>query len=357
MGAAWFVLIAFMLTVYVVLDGFDFGAGILHRIVAKSDEERRTVLAAIGPFWDGNEVWLIASAGVLVLAFPRAYAVALSGFYLPLMIVLWLLVMRGVSIEFRSREENPLWRSFFDTLFAASSTVLALVLGVALGNLVRGVPLNGSGYFEGPLFTDFRVGPHPGALDWFTLLVGLFSVAVLANHGALYLVWKTRNAVRLRSHRIAGVLSIAVAVLFVPVTIATALVDPVLVHRLAARPWAWGFPAVAIAALVALFIFRRRDRELSGFLASGVFIAALLASTASVLFPTILHSTLGESFDLDAYNAAAGQTSLLVGLVLWIPAVCLALAYVAFLFRSFRGKVVEGADEAHGYSISNPPAP
>src|SRR5579883_1458373 len=162
MYALWYALLAFMLTVYVILDGFDFGAGILHLFIAKSDRERRTVLAAFVPVWDGNEVWLVAFGGTLVFAFPRAYATAFSGFYLPLMMVLWLLVLRGVAIEFRSLEENPLWRSFWDAVFALASAVLALVLGVALGNVLRGVPIDRAGWFQAPLFASEG---RTGAID------------------------------------------------------------------------------------------------------------------------------------------------------------------------------------------------
>src|SRR6266436_346348 len=162
MVAVWFGLVSGMLAVYAVLDGFDFGVGAVHHIVARTDEERRTVLAAIGPVWDGNEVWLIAAGGVLFMAFPRVYATAFSGFYLALMIVLWLLILRGVAIEARSRQENPLWREFWDTTFALASALLAVVLGVALGNVVRGVPVDGTGLFFIPLFTDFQPGAHPG---------------------------------------------------------------------------------------------------------------------------------------------------------------------------------------------------
>src|SRR5271163_3448619 len=145
METVWFAIVSAMLTVYVILDGFDFGAGILHRFVARTDEERRTVLAAIGPIWDGNEVWLIAAGGVLFVAFPKVYATGFSGFYMALFIVLWLLILRGVSIEFRSHEENPLWREFWDTVFALASALLAVVFGTALGNIVRGVPLDRTG--------------------------------------------------------------------------------------------------------------------------------------------------------------------------------------------------------------------
>jgi cytochrome d ubiquinol oxidase subunit II len=165
MEALWFALVSLMLAVYAVLDGFDFGAGVLHRFVARTDEERRTVLAAIGPVWDGNEVWLVAAAGVLFMAFPRAYAAAFSGFYMALMMVLWLLILRGVAIESRSHEENPLWREFWDTIFSFASILLAVVLGTSLGNVVRGVPLDGTGFFAMPLFTDFRPGRQPGVFD------------------------------------------------------------------------------------------------------------------------------------------------------------------------------------------------
>src|SRR5215831_21266399 len=146
MEALWFAIVCGMLAIYTVLDGFDFGAGILHRFVARTEEERETVLAAIEPVWDGNEVWLIAAGGVLFLSFPRVYAAAFSGFYLALMIVLWLLILRGVAIELRSRQDNPLWREFWDTIFALASALLAIVLGTALGNVVRGVPLDRTGF-------------------------------------------------------------------------------------------------------------------------------------------------------------------------------------------------------------------
>ena len=199
MEAVWFAIVSAMLAVYAVLDGFDFGAGIVHRLVARTDEERRTVLAAIGPVWDGNEVWLIAAGGVLFMAFPRVYATAFSGFYLALMIVLWLLILRGVAIEFRSHQDHPLWREFWDTVFSLASVLLAVVFGTTLGNLVRGVPLGKQGLPGMPLFTDFLPGREPGILDWYTGLVGLFTLAALAGHGALYLGWRTAGPVRERS--------------------------------------------------------------------------------------------------------------------------------------------------------------
>ena len=247
MEAVWFAIVSAMLAVYAVLDGFDFGVGILHRFVARTDEERRTVLAAIGPIWDGNEVWLIAAGGVLFVAFPKVYATGFSGFYMALIIVLWLLILRGVSIEFRSHQENPLWREFWDTIFMVASAMLAVVFGATLGNLVRGVPVGEDGLRGMPLFTNFRPGREPGILDWYTGLVGLFTLVALAVHGALYLAWRTTGPVRERSVAFALEAWKAALVLWVAATAATAWVRPDLFSALASRPLAFPFVAVAIA--------------------------------------------------------------------------------------------------------------
>ncbi|HSN31041.1 MAG TPA: cytochrome d ubiquinol oxidase subunit II, partial [Ideonella sp.] len=282
MAGLWYALLAVMLTVYVVLDGFDFGAGIVHLQVARDERERRLVLAAIGPVWDGNEVWLVASGGVLVFAFPRAYAAAFSGFYLPLMLVLWLLVLRGLAIELRGQWEEPLWHAFFDVLFAFSSTVLALVLGASFGNVVRGVPIGGDAAFAAPLF-----GPG-GALDLYTVLVGVFAVLVLGAHGAAYLAWKCEGALYARSRRLVARTLPVVAVALVFVTLATWRVQPPLLARFARRPWAWPLPACAIAALVVAWLANRRGRDRAAFLATSGFLASLLVATALSLYPVIL---------------------------------------------------------------------
>jgi cytochrome d ubiquinol oxidase subunit II len=338
MATAWFILLGFMLIVYVVLDGFDLGAGILHLFVARDDVERRTVIGSIGPVWDGNEVWLIAAGGLLVFAFPPVYAVAFSGFYLPLILVLWLLVLRGLSIELRSHQGNPLWRQFFDVVFAVSSLLLALVFGVALGNVVRGVPIDASGYFGAPLFTDFDLDGELGAIDWFTASVGLFAVAALTAHGAMYLRWKTTDAVHARATRIARWAWIAVAALAILATIETAFVQPFLLEHLASRPALWLLPLAVIAALAVVFVALARDWELGGFVASSVALASLLGLTAGALYPLILPSTIDAQYSLDVVKGANDAHGLAIGLVWWIPAILLALGYFTYLFRSFRGK-------------------
>ena len=344
METVWFVIVSLMMATYVVLDGFDFGAGILHLFVAKKDDERRTVLAAIGPLWDGNEVWLLAGGGVLFFAFPKVYAAGFSGFYLPLMMVLWLLIMRGVSIEFRHLEKSPLWRSFWDGLFFLSSSLMAIVLGAALGNVIRGVPLSQEGYFRGPLFTDFQLGPHPGALDWYTVLSGVFTLAVLGMHGALFLRMKADGEVRERASAIASKLYWAVLVVGILATIATSRVQPTLFRAVGERPICWVFVTGILASLVAIPVTLKKDGEGTPFLASCGFIASMLAATAFGLYPTLLRSTIDPSADLTIENAAAGPLNLQVGLGWWLIATVLAIIYFVNLFRSFRGKIVLGAD-------------
>jgi cytochrome d ubiquinol oxidase subunit II len=348
MEAAWFAIVVGMLAVYTVLDGFDFGVGTLHRFVARTDEERRTVFAAIGPVWDGNEVWLIAAGGVLFLSFPRVYAAAFSGFYLALMIVLWLLILRGVAIESRSRQANPLWREFWDSTFALASALLAFVLGTALGNVVRGVPLDGTGLFFIPLFTDFRPGVRPGVFDWYTALVGAFTLCALAGHGALYLVWKTTGPVQARSRLWARRAWLAVLPLWLTVTPATAWLRPDIFSNLLHRPWFLGFAVLMLGGVVGVFSFLRRGAELAAFLSSSSFLLGLLGATMAGIYPVWLRSTIDPAHSLTAANSAAESYGLRVALVWCTIGLALAGAYFGYLFRSTRGKVDVRA-EGHGY--------
>jgi cytochrome bd ubiquinol oxidase subunit II len=337
--AAWYAIVAGMLAIYAILDGFDFGAGIVHRFVARTDEERRTVLAAIGPIWDGNEVWLIAAGGVLFLAFPKVYSAAFSGFYLALMIVLWLLILRGISIEARSHQENPLWREFCDSTFAVASALLAVVLGTSLGNVVRGVPLDATGWFAMPLFTNFRPGSDPGIFDWYTTLVGIFTLCVLSGHGALYLAWRTTGPVRDRSRNWARVAWLIAIPLWVLATIATAWLQPTIFTALSSRPWSIVFVLLMLAGLWGVFHFLRREQELRAFLSSSAFLAGVLGATMTGNYPFWLRSTLENAHSLTATNAAAQTHALEVAIVWWAVGIVLIGAYFGYLFRSLRGKV------------------
>src|SRR5258706_13710570 len=203
MDAIWFWLVAGMIVGYAVLDGFDLGAGILHLFIAKTDDERRLIHRTIGPVWDGNEVWLLAGGGTLFFAFPTLYASSFSGFYLPLMMVLWLLILRGIAIELRTHVDNRLWKSLWDVVFAGASTLLAVFFGAALGNVIRGVPLDHAGDFFLPLWTNFQPGKDAGILDWYTVTVGITAALALTMQGALWVVYKNTGDVQQRSKTIA----------------------------------------------------------------------------------------------------------------------------------------------------------
>jgi cytochrome bd ubiquinol oxidase subunit II len=234
-------------------------------------------------------------------------------------------------------------------VFALSSAVLALVLGVALGNVLRGVPIDASGYFSSPLFTDLRISGDLGAIDWYTASVGLLAVAALAVHGAMYLRWKTAGDVNLRATQVGRRAWIAVAVLAIIVTVETAIVRPSLFAHLAGRPALWILPFAVVAALALVARSLARGGELGGFLASSLVVAALLGLTAGALYPTILPSSIDPRFDLDVAGASNDRRGLVIGLAWWIPAIALAIGYFAYLFRSFRGKVVVGPGSRYGH--------
>jgi len=344
----WFWLVAVMLAIYVVLDGFDFGAGILHLMVAKTNEERREVLGAIGPFWDGNEVWLLAGGGSLFLAFPKVLAAGFSGFYLAIWLVVWSLMLRGISIEFRSHVEDGLWRHFWDGTFALSSVLLPVLLGAALGNVLRGVPLDASGYFGMALWTDFRLGPQPGVLDWYTVLIGLFVLVTVAAHGSVFLAWKTEGPVHDRSQALAMPLWSLALLLWTLATLATWTVNPAIFQHWQHAPLAWAGTLLFLAGLILVFTGIKRENFLQAFLGSGAFILGILAASAASVYPVMLKSTLDPAFDLTALNASVGEHGLCAGLVWWLVGFPLAIGYLVFLFRFHRGKV-KAATEGEGY--------
>lgn len=344
MEILWFCIVAFMLAVYTILDGFDLGAGILQLFVAKTEEERRSVLAAIGPFWDGNEVWLLAAGGTLYFAFPLLYASSFSGFYLPLMIVLWLLILRGLGIELRHQIDHPLWRTFWDGVFALASTLLAVFFGAALGNVVRGVPIGDHGYFFEPLWTSFTVQGEAGILDWFTLLMGVVGLATLSAHGANYLAMKTTGDIQKRSRRISSRAFWAVLATSAATIVGVRSIRPGIWDNFWAYPWGWIFPAVAALGLAGSLIFNRRGEDGRAFLSSSAFIGGMLASTAFALFPNVLPASNGPQNNLTVYNTAAPGYGLGVGVIWWTIGTALALVYFTYLFYRFRGKISVHAD-------------
>src|SRR5918995_1757538 len=302
-----------MLTMYVLLDGFDLGAGAIHTFIAKSDEERRLVLKSIGPVWDGNEVWIIAAGGTLFFSFPLLYASGFSGFYLPLIIVLWLLMIRGLSVELRSHIESPVWASFWDGMFFVGSSLLAVFYGVALGNVVRGVPLGEDGYFFQPLWTNFSpTNPNPGILDWYTILTGLLALAALVVHGAGWVAVKTEGELNTRARRAARIGWLALVALTAITTAATFSLSPEMLSSFSERPWGFVFPALAVAGIV--------------------------ASTAFAIYPKVLPAVEPEN-SLTVHNASGSTYGLTVGLIWWSIGMVLAAIYFVLIYRLFRGKV------------------
>ncbi len=338
--AVWFCLVAVVLTGYVLLDGFDLGAGILQLFVARSEEDGTQVLGSIGPVWDGNEVWLLVLGGVLFLAFPSLYASAFSGFYLALMIALWLLILRGVAIEFRNHIDSAPWKQFWSTVFGLASTALAVVFGIALGNVIRGVPLDKSGNFFLPLWTDLWPAGEVGIIDWYTLLVGVAAALMLAVHGGLWLVLKLDGELQERARIFAGRCWNILLPVIVLATVASFALQPNLMRQMRTQPWGVLFAVLAAAGMIAERVLSRRRRDLEAFLASGLSIAGMLSCAAFGVFPNVLPSNISPGLSLTIYNAAAGEYGLSVALFWFIPGMALAIGYSAFVYRRFAGKLV-----------------
>jgi cytochrome d ubiquinol oxidase subunit II len=316
--------------------------------VARTDEERRQVLGAIGPYWDGNEVWLLAGGGVLFVAFPRVLASGISGFYFAIFLLLWCLIGRGIAIEFRSHVADALWRAAWDFVFAAASTLLAVFLGAAFGNLMRGVPLDTNGWFALPLFTDFTAREPVGILDWYTILTGVFALLALAGHGALFLAWKTDGPVHERSRRLARRVWIAVAVLWPAVTLASHVVNPGLFPGMGRRWLAIVAALVALGGIVTVFLRMTKGAGLGAFLGSGAFLLGIIGASAAAFFPVMLRATGGDALSLTAYTGGGDEASLRIALRWFLVGLPLVAVYFAIVFRLHRGKAVAAAD-GEGY--------
>jgi cytochrome bd ubiquinol oxidase subunit II len=339
MGFIWFWLVAIMLVGYVVLDGFDLGVGVLHLLLTRNDAERQMTIRSIGPVWDGNEVWLLAGGGTLYFAFPLLYASAFSGFYLPLMIVLWLLILRGVSVELRGHSTLGVWRSFFDGLFCLSSTLLIIFYGAALANVIRGVPLGTDSYFFLPLWTNWMVGPNPGILDWYTVIGGVVALVALTIHGALYLVIKTEGALQQRARATVSLLWGFLLLLTIVSLIATIHVRPTSLHNYYAFPVAFAIPVLVAACLGGILYFNRTGKDTAAFLCSGGYLAFMMVGAVAGLYPVILPSITDATLDITISKALSGPHTLHVGLVWWSLGMLMAVGYFVFVYRMFRGKV------------------
>ena len=334
MNIVWFLLLSAMLTAYAVLDGFDLGVGALLPWVCKSEDERAQARASIGPVWNGNEVWLLAAGGAMFAAFPLLYAASFSGFYLALMLVLWLLMGRGIGFEFRHAHPHPLWKGFWDTVFSGSSLLLALLFGVAVANVLRGVPFDAQGEFQG----SFGLMLNP-----FALLGGLLSVAVLCLHGAAFLAMKTEGVLSARARRLSGSLWLVVLLLVFSFVTASFGVRQGFAANFGHMPLLALLPLLATLALSAIPLLLRRAQDGCVFAATSVLIVSLLGSAAAGLFPRLLPA-LGNhpAADLTIYNAASGNSSLVPALIMNLVGMSGVLAYTLYIYKFWSGKVRTG---------------
>ena len=339
METLWFIVVAFMIATYVVLDGFDLGAGVIYFTAARTSAERQLIIRAIGPVWDGNEVWLLAAGGTLYFAFPLLYASSFSGFYLPLMMVLWLLMLRGIGIELGAHMDNPVWRGFFNFVFCTSSALLTIFFGAALGNVVRGVPLGADQYFFEPLWTDFRVGIDNGILDWYTVLTGVIALVTLTTHGAFYIATKTEGDLNRRARDIAKWAWPVQLVLTVAGLVASVSIRPAVLDNY--RHHAVGFliPVIVFASLAVMMHAILKHADKIAFVASSFYIVGMLVGAAFAMYPVVLPASTDPERNLTIYNSSAAHHGLSVGFIWWIVGMILALGYFFFVYRIFRGKV------------------
>lgn len=346
----WYIVLVIMLGAYLVLDGYDFGAGMIHLLFAKTDQDKKLITKSIGPFWDANEVWLIAAGGVLFFAFPTLYASSFSGFYLPLILILWLLIFRATGLELRAQVKNKLWEGFWDKAFGVSSLLLALFFGMALGNVVRGVNLGmvESGistqeahYFFLPLWNS-SLSPKAeilGIIDWFTLLLGVIAVIALLIHGANWIILKSNASINEKLKSIVFKLNFVLLALVITSLLVWHFIEPDPFHNFRETPWLWIFPIITLSGLLGLFSIKSLKKEGFGFLFSSLFLIGGFTSSAASIFPKVLPSTNDINPSLTIQNAAAGPYGLSIGLKWFIVAFILVILYMIIQFRVFKGKM------------------
>ncbi len=346
----WYIVLMTMLTIYVILDGYDFGAGIIHLFFAKKEKDKKAITNAIGPFWDANEVWLIAAGGVLFFAFPTLYASSFSGFYLPLIMILWLLIFRAIGLELRGQVHNKMWEAIWDKAFGMASLLLALFFGIALGNVVRGVNLgmvtNGvstqeAHYFFLPLWnsTFSPQAEHLGIIDWFTILLGVIGVVSLTIHGANWIIFKTNSDLNSKLKNVVFNLNFLLLGLVIISLFIWHIIEPQPFHNFLNRPWLFIFPIITFTGLFGLFKVKSFKKDGLGFLFSSLFLFGGLTSTVASIFPKLLPSTNSVNPDLTVYNVAAHEYGLTVGLNWFIIAAILVIIYFVIQYKVFKGKM------------------
>lgn len=330
----WFLLLGVLLAGYAILDGFDLGVGILHP-AANGDRERRAILNTIGPIWDGNEVWLVTFGGAMFAAFPEAYATVFSGFYIAFMAVLFCLILRAVSLEFRGKIESPGWKRFWDGGFFVASTGAALLFGVAIGAILVGVPLDGSGIFAGSFFDLL----FPDPLPFFPLLVGALTVALFALHGALYLELKTTGQLQARARHWMWHAFGWTLVLYLLTTVIALVELPRASSNFAHYPWAWAVVVVTVLAFANIPRALWAHKPIQAFASSAALIAGLVGLAGVALFPDLVPTTLAGGHSLTIYSAASSEKTLKIMALIAAIGMPFVIAYTAVIYWAFRGRV------------------
>jgi cytochrome bd ubiquinol oxidase subunit II len=329
LNLVWFILIGVLLAGYAVLDGFDLGVGALHLFV-KDDTQRRIMLNSIGPVWDGNEVWLVTGGGALFAAFPDVYATVFSGFYLPLILILFMLIFRAVAIEFRSKQPSKRWRNSWDIAFSVSSILIALIFGTALGNIVLGLPVQQDKEAVVPLLT---------ILNPYSLLVGLTTVALFMMHGAIYIVLKTSDELQAKAKKWINNTIIFFVIAYATTTMATLIYIPRMTEVFKHYPFLFIFAILSMLAIANIPREISKGRHFLAFLSSSATILSLLGLFALGLFPNLVPSTISDSYSLTIFNAASSHKTLGIMLVIALIGVPFVLAYTISIYWIFRGKV------------------
>lgn len=346
----WFIIISIILVIFFILDGYDFGVGIIHLFFAKKENDKKVIAKSAGLFWDSNEVWLVVAGGMLFMAFPTYYASVFSGFYLPLIMVLWLIILRAISLEFRSQFNAQMWKDMWDKIFGVSSLLLALFFGIALGNIVRGVNLGGvengiskyeAHYFFLPLWdSSFSPGNvHPGVIDWFTLTIGLIAIIVLAIHGANWIILKTNSSINNKLKSVVFNLNIGLLVLTIFSLSIWYIVNPAHLKNFIDKPYLIIFPLIYLVGITGLFFVKKLQKDIHGFILSTLVIIGGITSSLASIFPVVLPSTNEVNESLTIYNTAAGEYSLSIALGWGIVGFILLFVYLVVQKRLLGGKI------------------
>lgn len=330
MAYIWFVILAILLTGYAILDGFDLGVGILHPFVAKTDRERRLVMNSIGPLWDGNEVWLVTFGGALFAAFPEAYASVFSAFYLPLMLLLCALILRAVTLEFRSKVHSTAWRTVWDVLFFVGSLLATFLFGVAVGNLMLGIPLDENHEFTGSFVQ---------LLNGYSLVAGLLAICAFAMHGAIYLSLKTEGDFQQRLTPVMWRTFAVFAVVYVVMTVWTLMIAPRATATFGAMPVLWIVPILNGLALMNIPRAIHKRNTAYAFFSSACMIAAFVFLFITALYPFLVPASSAPSNSLSIVNAASSASTLRIMLVIALIGMPFVMTYTGLTYWTFRGKV------------------